>query len=127
MCNIADLTGRMSLQGGDPSSSSATTADGLPKPSWHADSSGLSANILTLTVRENERIPLTIDQIKNMPWKEFAKLWKDYVNHLAVCLVESNGNPDSPSSRRIETLVEEVSLLSSCLATSNPRSYAMSR
>ena len=115
------------MQGADPSSASATTADGLPKSSCQEDSTGQLGNILMLTVRENEKIPLTIEQIKSMPWTEYAKLWKDYVNHLAVCLVESNGNPESASSRRLETLVEEISLLSSCLATSNPRSYAMSR
>ncbi len=113
------------LQGGDPSSSSATTADMLVRPS--EDSTQQSGKVMTLTVRENEKIPLSIEQIKHMPWKDFVKLWKDYVNRLAVCLVESSGDADSPASRRLEALIEEISLFTSCLATSNPRSHAISR
>ena len=115
------------MQGNHHSSSSATTTDIFRKSSWPEDASAQAASVLTLTVREHEKVSLSIDQIKNMPWTEFVKLWKDYVNHLAVCLVESDGNADSPSSKRLEALVEELGLFANCLATSNPRSFAISR
>ena len=51
---------------------------------------------LLLTVRPEQPISLSIDQLRRLSWEEHAGVWRDYVNALAQCLV-SLLNHASPS------------------------------
>ena len=42
---------------------------------------------LLLTVRPDQPISLSIDQLRRLSWEEHAGVWRDYVNALAQCLV----------------------------------------
>ena len=42
---------------------------------------------LLLTVRPDQPISLSIDQLRRLSWEDHASVWQDYVNTLAQCLV----------------------------------------
>ena len=41
----------------------------------------------------------------------FVKIWKEYINELAVCLVEAERNPKSPASEKLQRLTNEACIL----------------
>lgn len=73
---------------------------------------------LTLSVRDNARI--TCEALKGMSPKQLTDLWKEYVNKLAVMLLEARGNDHSPVQAQIDKLVNECSAICASLAMSNP-------
>lgn len=46
---------------------------------------------LLLTVRPEQPISLSIEQLRRLTWEEHAAVWRDYVNALAQCLVRMPG------------------------------------
>ena len=42
---------------------------------------------LLLTVRPEQPINLSIEQLRRLSWEEHSGVWRDYVNALAQCLV----------------------------------------
>lgn len=42
---------------------------------------------LLLTVRPDQPISLSIDQLRRLSWEDHATLWQDYVTSLSQCLV----------------------------------------
>lgn len=73
---------------------------------------------LTFSVRDNTRI--TCEALKAMSTIELSKLYKDFVNKLAVFLLEARGNDHSPVQTQIDKLVNECSAMCASLAMSNP-------
>ena len=63
---------------------------------------------VTLTFREDATVTLTPEQIKNMPEKDLARYWSQYVKELAVLLVSTEGVDDPPPAvvERIRALVQ---------------------
>ncbi|KAL3147225.1 hypothetical protein ABBQ32_002720 [Trebouxia sp. C0010 RCD-2024] len=76
---------------------------------------------LLLTVRPEQPISLSIDQLRRLSWEEHAGVWRDYVNALAQCLVLANGDVNSPALERMSQLVQECLSLSAGVAVANPR------
>ncbi|GAB4820097.1 hypothetical protein N2152v2_007143 [Parachlorella kessleri] len=97
--------------GGGASSDAASTQDADELAAAFSED-------LTLSVREGEPTTLTAGEVKGMTPAELAKYYKAYVNELAGCLVETNGQPASPE--RIKCLVDEVCLLVTRVALCNP-------
>lgn len=73
---------------------------------------------LNISVRDNARI--TCEALKSMSSTELTKLWKEYVNKLAVMLLEARGNDHSAVQAQIDRLVNECSAICASLAMSNP-------
>lgn len=76
---------------------------------------------LLLTVRPDQPINLSIEQLRRLSWEEHAAVWRDYVNALAQCLVLANGDVNSPTVERMTQLVQECLALSAGMAVANPR------
>ncbi|KAL0029653.1 hypothetical protein WJX79_010969 [Trebouxia sp. C0005] len=57
---------------------------------------------LNISVRDNARI--TCEALKSMSSTELTKLWKEYVNKLAVMLLEARGNDHSAVQAQIDRL-----------------------
>lgn len=76
---------------------------------------------LLLTVRPEQPINLSIEQLRRLSWEEHSGVWRDYVNALAQCLVLANGDANSPAMERMTQLVRECLALSAGMAVANPR------
>ncbi|KAK9830010.1 hypothetical protein WJX72_009170 [[Myrmecia] bisecta] len=82
-----------------------------------------SSQLLTLTVRDGETLQLSTEQMRALPRKEVSRMWKEYVNKMAVCLVDGDGDGDTPNGRRIRELLEELVSFSTCYASVNPKGW----
>ena len=47
----------------------------------------LPAAPVTLRVREGSPVTLSVQQLQGLPWPDLARIWKEYVNASAMCLV----------------------------------------
>ena len=52
--------------------------------------------------------------------KQVVPVMQDYVNQLAVLLLEAKGDPKSPVQAQIDQMVTEASLVCGCLAMTSP-------
>ena len=71
-------------------------------------------------VPAGEVVRLSFEQLKSLPFRELAGLWKEYVAVLATLLVEVHGQETCPAGQRVAELIEELRLVVTCLMTSNP-------
>ncbi|KAL0023235.1 hypothetical protein WJX79_008243 [Trebouxia sp. C0005] len=60
-------------------------------------------------------------QLEALEWVDFVRLWKEYISRLAMCLVEANGDNDSPAGKRAEGIMEELVTFFCYLAASHPK------
>lgn len=67
-----------------------------------------------------EVVRLSFEQLKGLPFRELAGLWKEYVAALATLLVEVDGQEACPAGQRLGELIEELRLVVTCLMSSNP-------
>eukprot|EP00891_Asterochloris_glomerata_P003155 jgi/Astpho2/3155/Aster-x1127 len=84
--------------------------------------------VLRISVRGG--LVLTAEAVKELPRDDVAHIWKsekqvvpvmqDYVNQLAVLLLEAKGDPKSPVQAQIDQMVTEASLVCGCLAMASP-------
>jgi hypothetical protein len=79
------------------------------------------------SVFAGETQTISMEQMKAMSWEEAVALWKEYVQALALALVDATA-PDNPrKGSRLEDLVDEVIMLLVCLNAANPKSYSKLR
>jgi hypothetical protein len=75
---------------------------------------------LVFTVRKAAPLRLTQAQLAAMPHKDFGDLWREYMNAFAECLLEMNGDENSPAGRRLTRLVFEAGQLKGAILMSFP-------
>ncbi|KAK9859351.1 hypothetical protein WJX84_005629 [Apatococcus fuscideae] len=75
---------------------------------------------LVLTLHEEAPITLNAALIKQMTTVELVKLWKGYVEELAVCLVAVEKDTEGKSMERLKALTTELTTLIIRVAISNP-------
>jgi hypothetical protein len=59
---------------------------------------------VTLRVREGQPLTLSAEQLGRMTWPELVRLWKDYINAIAMSLVSAGrpGPDGAPGSARLQ-------------------------
>lgn len=93
------------------------------------------SGMLTFTLRSGKPINLTRDQVAALSWREFCKLWQDYMKALQEGLAEvqayaagsqqpSSPLPQSQPGKRLARLVYETGILRGCLQTASPNRHA---
>jgi ubiquinone biosynthesis protein UbiJ len=105
--NKARLLGQAPAQAEDNQQKSPTPGSGFIP---HA--------LLRISVRGGGQ--MTAEAVRSLPLKDIAAIWKDYVNQLAMLLLEAKGNPRSSAQPQIEQLVIEGSAICVCLALGSP-------
>lgn len=61
---------------------------------------------VTLRVREGQPLTLPAEQLGRMTWPELVRLWKEYINAIAMALVtagrSAEGPDGAPGSARLQ-------------------------
>lgn len=116
---IADVQAKANLE---PLRSSSLPPS--PMDERQEDGNDLAENFsgsLTLTVQEEMPIELTPEQVKLLSQQELARLWREYVNKLALLLVATENRPSQTHLvKRIEQLTKEAGLLITRVTVRNP-------
>eukprot|EP00891_Asterochloris_glomerata_P008567 jgi/Astpho2/8567/fgenesh1_pg.00125_%23_57_t len=76
---------------------------------------------LYFTVREGHSMTMSVEAVRRMPQKEIAGLWRSYVEALARCMVQADGDATCPAGQRLGQLVQEAVALQACMAMMNPK------
>ncbi|BDA43215.1 hypothetical protein COCOBI_04-2270 [Coccomyxa sp. Obi] len=74
---------------------------------------------VVLSVRDGAPLKLSVEQIKRMTWSELSRIWKEYINAIAMRLVTANNSFNGSSEERLKELVAEVSTMMRSIALHN--------
>jgi hypothetical protein len=74
-------------------------------------------------VRTGEKMRLSVEEFKSLPYSKLASLWKSYVSALGELLIKAKGDVECAAGQRVIALIEELRLVLSCVMSSNPRNF----
>ncbi|KAL3150963.1 hypothetical protein ABBQ32_000706 [Trebouxia sp. C0010 RCD-2024] len=107
----------------DHTQANALIASELASPP-RSNSIHMSVDVNTLTrFCGRQPVPMTRfskSQIEQFEFADFAKLWKEYISRLAVCLVEANGDDSSPACQTIHEIMAELTAVFCYVCASHP-------
>ncbi|KAK9830041.1 hypothetical protein WJX72_009354 [[Myrmecia] bisecta] len=83
----------LQLQSGSNDPHSQTNSGGSPLPPIPVADLEDAVVLMTLTVRQEQPMQLTKDQVKHFSSRELGRVWREYVNQLAACLVTMETKP----------------------------------
>lgn len=80
--------------------------------------------VLMLNLQGQDRV-FSKEQVQNMTWTELCKIWKEYVNKIAMLLVSAETTEDSEVEESIKKAVRESYMLCAWITLLNPRLLRM--
>ncbi|KAL3142348.1 hypothetical protein ABBQ38_002685 [Trebouxia sp. C0009 RCD-2024] len=93
-------------------------------PAWseQAHTKGSQGLSLTFTLWDQDCV-VTVDELSKLPLPKMAKLYTAFVQKLAVCLLEVDGDPNSPMVEQMNNWTAEATCFAVAVALYNPEAF----